>query len=121
MKVRALGNQLTFYDDDGNVIGHDPPLPPEDPDERVLNIVDFEDRLMGIDPDAVPDFFIDLEELERFVDENEAKRPAIPTGPASIDAVVYGMLLLTLMFVLFLFGYLGMENYLDSYIEGLRH
>lgn len=117
MKVRALGEQLTFYDDDGNVIGHDPPLPPEDPDEevRVLNIVDFEDRLMGIDPDAVPDFFIDLDELERFADENEAKRPTIPTGPAAIDSVVYAMLLITLTFVLFLFGVLGMNNYLDAY------
>jgi len=116
MKVRALGDQLTFYDDDGNVIGHDPPLPPEDPDEevRMINIVDFEDRLMGIDPDADPDFFFDLKELEKFADDNKAKRRCFPIGPMNVDYVVYTMLMITLLLVSGLFGFMTMNNYLES-------
>lgn len=79
MKIRTLGEQLTFYDDDFNVIGEFPERPPEDPNAevRMINIVDFEDRLMGIDPNAKPDFFIDFDTDERFkfLEEMEEDEP----------------------------------------------
>lgn len=94
MKIRTAGTKMTFYDDDGNVIGHDPPLPPEDPDEEVmeLDIVEYEDRLMGIDPNAVPDFFVDIDELTEFIDRIDAdKSRYFCDRPEVVLAVLAGL------------------------------
>lgn len=98
MKVSAIGKQLIFYDDDGNITGYDPPLPEKDPDEeeRVLNIVDYEDRLTGIDPDAEPEFFINLKELEKFIEENEIRASGDYGGSVNIKFILSGILLVAI-------------------------
>ncbi len=67
--VRTLWDQVTVYDKDGNVIKMIPEPPPVPPKVTYFNIVEFENKLMGINPeDEIPDFFIDFETDERFKD-----------------------------------------------------
>lgn len=68
IKVRALGKQVTIYDNEGNIIEEIPPPPEVPPTVRYVNIVEIEDRIMGIDSSAKPDFFIDFENDYRFRD-----------------------------------------------------
>lgn len=66
MKIRTLWKQMTFYDDDGNIIKEIPERPPEPPPDQVksMDILDYFDRLAGRDPNEKPDFFIDLDSEE---------------------------------------------------------
>ena len=49
IKVRTLGNQVTVYDNNGNVINQIPPPPSVPPKVKYVNIIEIEDRIMGID------------------------------------------------------------------------
>lgn len=69
--VRTLGNQVTVYDNEGKIVRQIPEPPPVPPKVSYFNIVEFEDKLMGKDPDEKPDFFIDFETDERFRDITE--------------------------------------------------
>ena len=70
--VRTLGNQVTVYDKEGNVLKMIPEPPANPPKVTYFNIVEFENKLMGITfEDEMPDYFIDLETDERFQDITE--------------------------------------------------
>ena len=116
MRVKALGKQLTFYDEEGNIIGHEPPLPPEDPDEevRMINIVDFEDRLMGIDPDAKPDFFLDIDELNDFIEKHRKVKFKFTDKFVNVDMNIFAMLLVAVAFFMSLFGFMVMEDIVEA-------
>ena len=68
IRRRALGNQVTRYDKEGNIIEQIPPPPPVPPKVTYVNIIEIEDKIMGIDSKAIPDFFLDFENDERFMD-----------------------------------------------------
>ncbi len=106
MRVRALGREMTFYDDDGNVIQHVTDKIIDNPDEecKVINIVDFEDRLMGIDPDEKPDFFIDLENDERFKDLDLIEY-RLPEKNLDFDAVLHAGYLFVIFISALIIGY----------------
>ena len=70
--VRTLGNQVTVYDKEGNVLKMIPEPPANPPKVTYFNIVEFENKLMGITfEDEMPDYFIDLETDERFQEITE--------------------------------------------------
>ena len=108
MKIRTLWDQITIYDDDMNIIKEIPERPPEPPPDKVrmINIVEYEDRLMGIDPNAKPDFFLDLENDERLKDVDEMPEFQEIKYFDKYDAVdlTFALILLSLLFII---GYLS--------------
>lgn len=68
IRVSALDEKVTVYDLDGNIIKQIPEPPENPPKVKYFNILEYEDKLMGIDPDEKPEFFIDFENDERFRD-----------------------------------------------------
>lgn len=69
--IRTLDNQVTVYDEEGNVVNQIPPLPKVPPETRYVNIEELENKLMGTDSDAKPDFFIDVANSELFREVEE--------------------------------------------------
>lgn len=121
MRVSALGKQLTFYDDEGNVTGHHPPLYPQPPEDqvRMINIVDFEDRLMGIDPDAKPDFFLDIDELKAFVAKHRKERLRLIDDRIEIHTTVIGLIALAIFGVSMLIGAALADDIVAAYLSRL--
>lgn len=68
IRVSTLDENVTVYDLEGNIIKQIPEPPDAPPKVTYFNIVEYEDRLMGIDSDAKPEFFIDFENDDRFKD-----------------------------------------------------
>jgi len=68
VRISTLDENVTVYDLEGNVIKQIPEPPETPPKVTYFNIVEYEDKLMGIDPDEKPDFFVDFETDERFID-----------------------------------------------------
>lgn len=115
MRIRTLGNKLTFYDEEGNIIIEIPNDPPEFNDEncKEINIVDYEDRLMGIDPDAKPDFFIDLDELEEFIKKHEKVTARGHVKYITVNAFIIMMLFIALWFGAGVLGHMAGVNFIE--------
>ena len=69
--IRTLNDQVTVYDKEGNIIDQIPPPPEVPPEVKYVNILELENKLMGNDSEAKPDFFIDVENSELFRDISE--------------------------------------------------
>lgn len=99
VRVSTLDDKVTVYDLQGNIIKQIPEPPENPPKVTYFNIVEYEDRLMGIDPDAKPDFFIDLENDERFFDV-EFDEPVKLFDKLSITIYLYSFVVFSMIFTL---------------------
>lgn len=109
VRISTLDDKVTVYDLEGNIIRQIPEPPELPPKVTYFNIVEYEDRLMGIDPDAKPDFFIDLENDERFFDVDEDPRFNEPIkwfDWVSVTICSYTFVILSIIFAL---GYVTTE------------
>ena len=119
MRIRTLGNQLTFYDEEGNIIIQIPNDPPEFNDEncREINIVDYEDRLMGIDPDAKPDFFLDIDEIDDFIEKHKKVVDSGYIKYSTVDYVIFLMLFIALCVGGCALGYVAGGDLLEYFMN----
>lgn len=103
VRVSTLDENIKIYDLDGKLIKQIPEPPVNPPKVTYFNIVEYEDRMMGIDPDAKPDFFIDLENDERFLDVDKDPRfnePIKLFDWFSVTICLYALVILSLIFAL---------------------
>ena len=103
IRVSTLDDKVTVYDSEGNIIRQIPEPPEIPPAVTYFNIVEYEDRLMGIDPDARPDFFLDFENDERFrniEDDQCFSEPVKLFDWFSVTICSYALVILSMIFAL---------------------
>ena len=108
MRIRTVGEQLTFYDEEGNIIIQIPNTPPDlsIDEERMINIVDYMDTLRGKDPNEKPEFFTDLDELEKFIEEHKAVKDKGLYKYVNVDAVIIMMVMIAFFLGVGILGYM---------------
>ena len=103
VRISTLDETVTVYDLEGNIIRRIPEPPETPPEVTYFNILEYEDRLMGIDPDARPDFFMDFENDERFPDIDRDPRFSEPVKLfdwVSVTICSYAFVIFSMIFAL---------------------